>query len=95
MSGQAVTRCGALLVSALLLAGCGGYISQLPIIGSENVPPPPAERPPTPTIRPSAGPEVKAMTAAERLKLEGELAAARTGSVQQRRQLIAQPDPSQ
>ena len=79
------------MAAALVLQGCGGYISQLPVVGSENVPPPSATRPEYPSVGVKGGPEVQSLTAAERAKLEAELAAARAGSVQQRRALISQP----
>ena len=84
-------RFGAGLLAALALSGCGGYITQLPIVGPGNVPPPPETRPEYPSVGVKSGPDVKAMTAAERLKLETELMAARTGSVAERRLLISQP----
>lgn len=88
-------RLGAGVFLAFAVSGCGGYISQLPVVGPGTIPPPPDVRPEYPSVSTKRVVDAKPMTAAERaaerLKLEAELVAARTGSVAQRRLSISQP----
>ncbi len=83
-----------LCAASLLLSACGSTVSQLPGVGlPEGAPAAPASAPETPPVGVARGQRTgKPMTAAERAKLEAELAAARTRAADQRREQIRRTD---
>lgn len=83
-----------LLGAALPLSGCGSSVSQLPGVGlPEGMPRAPENPPAIPPVGERRGDRTgKPMTAAERAKLEAELAAARTQAAEEKRQEIQRPD---
>jgi hypothetical protein len=83
----------AFVASTIALAGCGSTIASMPLIGEPDI----AQNRPAvqPEYRPVFGkpvePENKPMTAAERDKLQAELAAEREGAADAKRKKINQP----
>jgi hypothetical protein len=93
---RSTLRTGTMLAafcSAVALGGCGSMMAKMPLIGEPDIAQNrPAERPDYMAVfGKGTEPDKKAMTAAERDKLQAELAAQRENAANAKRQEINQP----